>query len=237
MKMGKHLKSKRELYSILFILILLLIANVSAITGSIGNARMVLRVNQGDEIDKCILVKNVNDVNVNIELSANGDLADYVNIKDKKFTLLAKEEKKACFTLEAKKSGTTETKINVMFVPTNGDNGVGLSSTIIVIAKDMGLSSLVVGENEEVEDEREDREEITSSSTDGQENPINKKNSKKLILTSSIITIVLFGLLVILLVVYSIRKNLNSSKEFNGLYKKLEVKEENKPKKRVNRNE
>ena len=46
-------------------IILILISSISlvhAITGSIGNARMVLRVNVGDTIEKYILVKNVNDI-------------------------------------------------------------------------------------------------------------------------------------------------------------------------------
>jgi hypothetical protein len=105
------------------------------LTGSIGNARMVLRMKQGESIDKCILVKNVNPKDVTISLDVTGDLADAIVLQEKEFALAAKTDKNACFTLTAKKSGTTETKINIKFAPVDGGNGVGLSSTIIVIAE------------------------------------------------------------------------------------------------------
>ena len=117
-----------------FIVLSLMLANVLAITGSIGNARMVLQAATGEEIEKSILVKNVNDVPLDINISASGDLASYVEIKDKEFTLKAGEEKKAYFTIKALKPGTTETQINVAFTPEEG-KGVGLSSTVIVVAK------------------------------------------------------------------------------------------------------
>jgi len=111
----------------------LLLANVLAITGSIGNARMILKLQTGEEIEKYILVKNVNEVPVDINISVTGDLAKYVNVKDKEFTLKAGEEKKAYFTIKATKPGTTETQVNVAFTPEDG-RGVGLSSTVIVVA-------------------------------------------------------------------------------------------------------
>lgn len=122
------------------------LANVSAITGSMGNARMVLRMDVGESVQKYILVKNVNDEALNIELTSSGDLADYITIEDKNFTLEPNSEKKAYFTITAGKNGTTETKIQVKFTPNKG-NGVGLSSTIIVIAS---------GEGEITEDEGPD---------------------------------------------------------------------------------
>ena len=127
---------RRILPVLLLIVLLVSMVSVSAITGSIGNARMILHAEQGDTIEKSVLVKNVNDVAVDIELTASGDLADYVDIQDEKFTLRAGEEKKAYFTIEVKKAGTTETKINVKFTPQEGKNGVGLSSTIIIIAEE-----------------------------------------------------------------------------------------------------
>ncbi len=69
-----------------------------------------------------------------IELSASGDLADSINIKDKSFTLAPGKDKKAYFDIEVAKAGTTESQINVQFSPADGKNGVGLSSTVIVIA-------------------------------------------------------------------------------------------------------
>jgi hypothetical protein len=119
-----------------FLFLLIIFSSVSpvlAITGSIGNARMVLRAEKGEEIQKYILVKNVNDVPVNIELFPTGDLEDSIFIIDSEFSLSAGEEKKAYFTIKAQKEGTTETKVNVKFTPQDEGNGVGLSSTIILI--------------------------------------------------------------------------------------------------------
>src|SRR4030042_6658057 len=108
----------------------ILIENVLAITGSIGNAGMIIQATTGEEIEKYVLVKNVNDVPLDINLSASGELAGSVDIKDREFTLNAGEEKKAYFTIKALMPGTTETQINIAFTPEDG-HGVGLSSTVI----------------------------------------------------------------------------------------------------------
>src|SRR3989344_7250315 len=122
--------------SIFLIMILLLsISLASAITAKIGNGRMVLRVQTGEVIEKYVKVINENNIDVNIELSASGDLADGVVIKEKNFTLKPKEEKNAYFTIVATKAGTTETKINVKFSPLEGAGGAGLSSVVILIAE------------------------------------------------------------------------------------------------------
>jgi len=121
----------------LFVLMIFgFMSSVLAVTGSIGNARMILRdVQAGDTIEKYILVKNVNTVPVDIELFAAGDLESDIKIIDNNFRLGAGEEKKAQFEIKVRKEGTSETKINVKFSPIDGGNGVGLSSTIIVIAE------------------------------------------------------------------------------------------------------
>jgi hypothetical protein len=79
------------------------LANVSAITGSMGNSRMVLRLDVGESVQKYILVKNVNDEPLTIELNASGDLADHVTIEEDSFTLEPGAEKKAYFTITAAK--------------------------------------------------------------------------------------------------------------------------------------
>jgi len=137
MKTGKNSTVKLRLLGFLFLIIFFgFLSSASAtFTGSIGNARMILKVEQGDEIEKYILVKNVNEVNADIELFATGDLADYTKIREDKFSLQAGEDKKAYFTIKAEKAGTTETRINVKFTPSDGGNGVGLSSTVIVITE------------------------------------------------------------------------------------------------------
>jgi len=115
---------------------LLLLMPVFALTGSIGNSRMILNLEPGETIERYILVKNVNDVAVDIDIGAAGDLADSVELQDEEFTLEPGEDKKAYFTITAQDSGVTETRINVRFTPIDGGNGVGLSSQIIIALGD-----------------------------------------------------------------------------------------------------
>jgi len=136
MKMVDNFTIKKSVGVFLVLLLFIFsISSVVAITGSIGNARMILRADTGDTLEKYILVKNVNEVALDIELSATGDLAEYIKIQDDKFSLEPNSEKMAYFTVKVKKSGTTDGKINVLFTPTDGGSGVGLSSTVIVIAE------------------------------------------------------------------------------------------------------
>lgn len=125
---------KTVIIGLFLILIIGFVGYVSALTGSIGNARMVIHGNVGDSVNKYILVKNVNNESVNIKIEKEGDLADYLTLKEDNFTLGPGEDKKAEFTIKIAKEGTTETKLNVKFAPVDGKNGVGLSSTIVVVA-------------------------------------------------------------------------------------------------------
>ncbi|MBS3093066.1 hypothetical protein J4456_00620 [Candidatus Pacearchaeota archaeon] len=188
----------------IIIVLLLLISSVHSekITGSIGNARMILKATQGDVINKCVLVKNVNDIDLEIMVSASGDLADYVTFKEEKFLLTAGDEKKACFEITAKKSGTTETKINVKFAPEDG-NGVGLSSTIIIVAEKNNLLPDFFGDDEEtiVENSEETDDRVTKTGIV----PI-KKKSFNLVIVSALITTFLVVVLLILLG-FTINKN------------------------------
>ena len=143
---------KREIISTTLALLIFVsfAVQVSAITASIGNSRMVLRVSPGEEIRKYILVKNVNDVSINVEMSPSGDLAEEVEIEEANFSLNAGEEKRAYFTIKTNEEGTTETKINIKFSEVSegrGKSGVGLSSTIIMIASGTGSD-----ESEDAED-------------------------------------------------------------------------------------
>ncbi|MDD5193862.1 MAG: hypothetical protein PHF67_04745 [Candidatus Nanoarchaeia archaeon] len=129
---------------IIFILIITLnVFYVSAITGSLGNARMILRANEGDTIEKYILVKNVNEEEIKIGLRASGDLAEYIKLKETEFNLAPGEDKKAYFTIKVPSNGTTESRIEVTFAKADGTgNGVGLTSTVIVIAEENPGSNL-----------------------------------------------------------------------------------------------
>lgn len=153
---------KSVVFALAFALIFFILAHqVSAqkITGRIGNSRMVLSLQTGESVRKSILIMNVNDVPLNVNVSTAGDLADSIKLDEKSFTLSPGEEKKLYFTIKAKDEGTTESKINVLFTPqsdgtdSSGKSGVGLSSTIIVIAS---------GESVSTEDDSEITEDQTS---------------------------------------------------------------------------
>lgn len=151
---------ERAYFIVVFGLVLLIsMASVSAITGKIGNGRMILDAEVGEKIERSILVINDNDVPLNITVFPTGDLEDEMNIVDKSFILEAGEEKKAYFTVVPKKSGTFNTKINVQFAPLGeNENGVGLSSTVIL---------KVVGEGEIIDDNNENNNEVNNTNEEG----------------------------------------------------------------------
>ena len=126
--------------AILFVL-LISVGFVSAITGVVGNARMVLypEVNgwTNTVIEKSILVKNVNDVPINVTLQIDEEGQKFLELIDNSFILEPHTEKKAQFLVKVKKEGTYQSKINIFFSSTdeNQKTGVALSSEIIVIAK------------------------------------------------------------------------------------------------------
>ena len=145
---------------------------VSALTASIGNARMVLHteVEDGDltNIYKAIKVNNVNDVPVTITLNARGDLTDIVEIIDSNFDLLPGESKDAAFRITLEYGGKYEGQIGVAFAPQDGGNGVGLSSTIIILAEGPEDPN---AEQEEIEEPitEEDEEETTEEEDEEEE--------------------------------------------------------------------
>ncbi len=128
------MKTKGLVVCLLVCAVIIMVSGFSsAITASIGNSRMILRVGLGETIEKSILVKNVNDVLVTINASTSGDLKDNLKIKNPNFDLEPGEQKEIYFSLKADKAGKTESRIDIGFKPEKG-NGVGLSSTIIVFA-------------------------------------------------------------------------------------------------------
>jgi len=198
--------NKKILVVAVLLLSLILITNVLAITASIGNARMILRAETGDTLEKSILVKNINNVSVNIVLTASGDLQDSITIKDKNFTLQPNEEKNVAFTIKVTKAGTTESKINVQFTPVSGKNGAGLSSTIVVIASGESLDDSVNEDDNNADVNTGDN----SDSSDNTSSPSTKTSisgrifvgiDKKLmaVLLSTLITFIAF---IVLLIVY-----------------------------------
>jgi hypothetical protein len=123
------------LLSAVLVIVMSMIGSCYAITASIGNARMVLRANVSDTIERSVLVKNVNNETVKIESFVSGDLAKNMILKNANFTLAPNQEKNIDFKVKITQNGTTETKINIAFNPMDGKSGgVGLTSTIIIIA-------------------------------------------------------------------------------------------------------
>ncbi len=119
-----------------------LISFVSALTGSMGNARMVLRpeVNfpETTTIDKYILVNNVNDVPINISVFEANDEKNIIEVIDSGFILQPGESKEARFKISLGWGGTYSEQINVLFSPMEGAGaGVALTSTVIVYADGM----------------------------------------------------------------------------------------------------
>jgi hypothetical protein len=169
---------------VLIFVLLIALSNcvfLSAITGSMGNARMVLypEVNgwTNTVIDKTILVKNVNDMPINITLVADDDAKDFLEVIDKTFILEAGEEKKAQFQVKVKKEGTYEGRINVFFKdadPGSKEAGVVLSLTITIIAKKDVIYDEGADEGDIVNDNSED---IDDSSDSGETDKVNEKRN------------------------------------------------------------
>lgn len=146
-------------------LILLSLSFSSAITGKIGNARAIINAEVGETLDRTMLVINDNNVTVNIELFASGDLADDVTFLDNNFTLESGDEKRARFEVEVNKAGTTETSINVKFTEVGKKNGVGMTSTLIIKAEGKDVEEEFGGSFLDVAEDSEETEERTESST------------------------------------------------------------------------
>src|SRR3989338_4464160 len=126
---------KQSVCSTLIVVLLISIVSVSAITGSIGNAKMILSKTLYPElgtldgkktvtIEKSILVKNVNDVPVNVTLEADADGEKFINNG-------FPDEKKAVFQIRIKKKGYYEGKINFFLKPLKKNQpGIVLTSTV-----------------------------------------------------------------------------------------------------------
>lgn len=230
MKTGKN---SCLVFGIITLLIAISIANISAITGSIGNARMIIKAEIGETVERSILVKNVNNIELRIEALASGDLEKYTTIVDNNFTLKPGEDKKINVKIIAKKQGTTETKINIKFIPLDeNEKGVGLSSTIIITA----------GEGEENEEiEQENEEETESNNEEGGSITGNFLNIPLKYTLAGALTIIMLLLLIILLVIASKKskqekiQKINEIKEGEALDKNdlVKIEGKNKPKKKV----
>jgi hypothetical protein len=190
-------KKRFVLASVLIVLLLLNLT--SALTGSIGNAKMVLypEVNGWltTTIEKSILVKNVNEEYINIKLEVDAEGNNFLELIDEEFILAPGEEKKAQFLVKVRNEGTYNGRINVFFSPIEGKSpGVVLSSNIIVIAKkDSGYE-----ESEEEENDNEINESV-SVITGGAVGVGDKSGELRIPLLLGVSSLVLLAVLAILI--------------------------------------
>ena len=120
---------------ILFLVIILGAIEASAITGNIGNARMVLYPEVGlfgTSIEKTILVRNINDEAINVSLVADSNISEITKIIDENFILQPDEEKDARIVLNINKVQNYDGRINIFFKGLDDKNSVVLSSNIVV---------------------------------------------------------------------------------------------------------
>ncbi len=136
---------------------IILASSVYALTGSLGNAKMFLNAEVGETLEKYVLVKNVNNVSVNIKLDVVSDISKDVKLEDNEFGLEPGEERRAYFTIKARKPGVYEIRIQVRFSSLEeGKTGVGLSSVITL--KVYGKGELPDEDEESIEENLEDAE-------------------------------------------------------------------------------
>ena len=195
-------KVKQVLLSALVISVILCVY-VSAITGSIGNARAILYPKVGflgETIERTILVSNKNNVSINVTLEASQNISNIIKLIDKEFTLAPGEEIDARFDIVLKKEGDYEGNIIVYFKNAEEKGaGVALSSTLIIRATKKGFWE---SDEEEVPiDDSIDEEAPINKSNEDIEDVNNKPISLSLIVISST-TILLIIALVLLMRLY-----------------------------------
>lgn len=231
MLIQRNLK-REEIKSItikLFIISLFVVVfalNVTALTGNIGNARMILYPELGffgTTIDKYILVKNVNNVSVNVSLEATEGLKDITKIIDDKFVLAAGEEKKAYFQLKIKEEGDYEGKINVFFKSAEENTaGVALSSTIIIHATRDGTgqeyNDLEEGDVTDEEDNSEQTDNENSNTITGNSISNSKSNVSSLFIILGISTLVLLIVFFMFIFIASKKKKRRDRSSWKEFY-------------------
>ncbi len=200
------MKDKKILILFAFMFLISGTLVVSAITGSIGNGRMILypEVNGWSNtiVQKTILVNNVNDVPVNITLQLDSNASKFIELIDETFILEPDENKKAEIKIKVKKVGTYEGRVNVFFNSIDGkEAGVVLSSTIIVIAKKQG--------DYEEEEDNSNTEEGNSGSSN---NSGKTENSSSLIKIWGISTFILAIILLILIYIWGKKRKKKKTK-------------------------
>ena len=181
------MKKGFTILGIILLLSLIITSNASAITGKIGNGKMIITADVGESVSRTIRVRNDNDVAVNITIFASGDSEKDITIIDKTFILQPNEEKNAQFTVKVTKTGNN--KINVRFQPLTDEPGVGLSAQLTV--KTNGKET-----NGEGGTTNNNNNDLTGEVT-AKLNPDNQRNTFLIIM--GVLTLILLIILVVLL--------------------------------------
>ncbi len=181
---------------VLSLIVLLSIGSISALNAKIGNGKVVLYAKVGDVIEKSVKVINDNNVSVNIELIADGDLKDQFKFKKANFTLAPNEETDATYSLKVTKEGKTTSYINVKFTAVGEKNGIILPASVIIFAQ-------------------KGNETIVSNNNDGNSDDINNKAKLSPVVIGFVITAVVFIIFLIILFVYTKNRgdNINLKKK------------------------
>lgn len=160
------MKKKLLIITILFIL---LVPFVSAITGSIGNAKAIVTVDlsKSNVLERTVLVRNVNNFSISVKLEPADDLEKITEIIDKEFELGPGEEKKARFKVTIPEPKTYSGNIVVFFNPPEGKGaGVVLQANLIIKASNNPEPEDSPEEtNDQTEEDTEENNPITGSST------------------------------------------------------------------------
>ncbi|MDD5253942.1 MAG: hypothetical protein PHG05_02445 [Candidatus Nanoarchaeia archaeon] len=144
----------RKITALIFVLILALAMpiNASIIASARGQAVVNIDVNEGGTqvVDRNILVKNVNQIPVDVALAAGGDIEGRTEIQEASFILQPGEEKNVRCLIKISQPGTYNGRINVGFAPGDGskENGVGVSLKITIIADGEGTKFVSSGDEE-----------------------------------------------------------------------------------------
>lgn len=184
---------KKSFIIMLVLFVIFSLYLVSAITGSLGNAKMFLDAEVGETLEKYVLVKNVNDVPVNIKLSVSSDISKDVKLEDEEFELTPGEDRRVYFTIKARKPGIYEIRILVRFSEEGGKTGVGLSSVITLKVYGKGE----MPEDELDEDELDEESEEDTSAITG--NVVGESGISPVLIVLPITTILLFAALLFII--------------------------------------
>jgi hypothetical protein len=211
--MGKNILKGNSAVLILSFLVLSIIFSVNPITAlnaKVGNGKFVIsNATVGQVIERSMKIYNNNSFDVRIELIPAGNLSNYIKIMDNNVTMSANSEKEFRFSVKVPLEGRNDGGINVKFTPVdmvaNGKNGIIIPTTMVIFAskgKDIPIdwTGWLTGNKNSTKN---------NTGTD----PGNPVNGMSLFEVLLMITAIVFILLLIILYIYSKRKNSGVKRE------------------------